>query len=98
MTQKRKQEPGFKPLKIRFDVDQDILLFCAFRYALGRQTYVVGSITGIIRDNWENLTKERRAFYKREIREAVEKGFAGSPVIDVPEWKSILDLPDEVQP
>jgi hypothetical protein len=82
-------------LIIRSDVDQDILLFCAFRYALGRQTYVVGSIAKILRDNWSGLSKDRRVFYKKEIREAVEMGFAGSPVIDVPEWKSILELPDD---
>jgi hypothetical protein len=83
-------------MKIDFsDVNQDIVFVSAFRYCLGRQTYVVGSVAKIIRDNWSGLSKDRRAFYKKEIREAVEMGFAGSPVIDVPEWKSILDLPDD---
>lgn len=89
-----KNKHTFSPLKIKYDVDQDILLFCAFRYALGRQTYVVGSIARIIVDNWDIIPASRREMYKREIREAVEMGFAGSPVIDVPEWKRILELDD----
>lgn len=83
-----------KPVKLDFsDVNQDILLFCAFRYALGRQTYVVGTIAGIIRDNWDHMSDPRKAMFKKEIREAVDKGWAGSELIDVPEWKSILELP-----
>ena len=91
MTRKK---VGFEPLIIRNDVDQDILLFCAFRYALGRQTYVVGSIAEIIRDNWKNISKPRRAWFKKEIKEAVQMGHAGHELIDVPEWKSILALED----
>lgn len=83
-------------IKLDFsDCNQDILLFCAFRYALGRRTYVVGTIAGIIRENWNHMPISRRAMFKKEIREAVEKGWAGSELIDVPEWKSILALPDE---
>ena len=84
-----------KQIKIDFyDCNQDILLFCAFRYALGRQTYVVGAIADIIKANWNHMPASRRAFYKKEINEAVEMGFAGSELIGVPEWKSILALPD----
>jgi hypothetical protein len=85
----------FNQIKLDFsDVNQDILLICAFRYALGRRTYVVGSIAEILKSNWDHMHCARRAFFKKEIKEAVEKGWAGSELIDVPEWKSILELPD----
>ncbi len=84
-----------KEIKLDFnDVNQDILMVCAFRYALGRRTYVVGTIANIIKANWDTMHCSRRAFYKKEIKEAVDKGWAGSELIDVPEWKSILELPD----
>lgn len=85
-----------KQIQLDFnDVNQDIMLFCAFRYALGRQTYVVGAIADIIKANWEHMSPSRRSFYHKEIKEAVDKGWAGSELIDVPEWKSILELPIE---
>jgi len=76
------------------DCNQDILLFCAFRYALGRQTYVVGSIADIIKANWEHMPQSRRNLFRKEIEEAIEKGYAGSVNIDVPCWLSILHLVD----
>ena len=82
-----------KQIKIDFaDCNQDILLFCAFRYALGRKTYVVGAICDILRANWDHMPENRKKMFKKEIHEAVRMGFAGSEVIDVPEWKSILAL------
>lgn len=83
-------------IKIDFnDVNQDILLFCAFRYALGRQTYVVGAICDILKANWGHMPQSRRDMFKKEIEEAIEKGWAGSELIDVPEWKSILALVED---
>jgi len=76
------------------DCNQDILLFCAFRYALGRQTYVVGTIADIIKANWAHMPQSRRNMFRKEIEEAIEKGYAGSVNIDVPEWMSILHMID----
>lgn len=76
------------------DCNQDILLFCAFRYALGRQTYVVGAIADIIKANWNHMPQSRRDMFRKEIEEAIEKGYAGSVNIDVPEWLSILHMVD----
>jgi hypothetical protein len=85
----------YESIKLNFnDVNQDILLFCAFRYALGRQTYVVGSICEIMRANWNNMPKSRREMFKKEIREAIKENRAGHEKIDVPEWQSILDMED----
>jgi hypothetical protein len=80
-------------IKIDFnDVNQDILLFSAFRYALGRRTYVVGAICEIIRANWDHMPESRKAMFKKEIREAISTDCAGSKTIDVPEWERILTL------
>ena len=76
------------------DCNQDILLFCAFRYALGRQTYVVGTIADIIKANWDHMPQSRRNMFRKEIEEAIENGHAGSVNIDVPEWLSILHMVD----
>ena len=76
------------------DIDKEILLICAFRYALGRQSYVVGAICKILIMNWDNFPKERRQFFKNEIREAIDANKAGDKHIDVPSWKEILRLGD----
>jgi hypothetical protein len=89
--------PGHLTGKIHIDfedVNQDILLFCAFRYALGRQSYVVSTIADIIRANWDHMPQSRRNMFRKEIEEAVEKGYAGSVNIDVPCWLSILHMID----
>ena len=76
------------------DCNQDILLFCAFRYALGRQTYVVSTVADIIKANWDHMPQSRRNLFRKEIEEAIEKGYAGSINVDVPEWLSILHMID----
>lgn len=75
------------------DVNQDILLFCAFRYALGRRTYVVGSLVDIMKANWEHMGKDRKAMFKKEIREAIVADRCGSEY-DIKDWEKILDLED----
>ena len=75
------------------DMNQDILLFCAFRYALGRRTYVPSVIEKIMKDNWDDMPSVTRYKYKKEIREAIEKNRAGDDR-DVKGWESILDLED----
>ena len=76
------------------DCNQDILLFCAFRYALGRQTYVVSTVADIIKANWDHMPQSRRNMFRKEIEEAIEKGYAGSVNIDVPEWLSVIHMID----
>ena len=75
------------------DVNQDILLFCAFRYALGRMTYVVGSIVDIIIANWDQMSSSRRKMYKIEIREAITNNKCGMNC-DIKDWERVLALED----
>ena len=81
-------------IKLDFnDIDQDILLFCAFRYALGRRTYVPSVIEKIIIGNWENMPPITREKFKNEIREALDSHRAGD-TYDEDGWMRILDLED----
>ena len=83
-----------KEIQLDFkDVSQTILLFCAFRYALGRRTYVVGTISNIIKANWVHMHQIDREKYKLEIRGAIKDGLAGSKY-DIKSWEQILALPD----
>ena len=76
------------------DLEADIL-FWAFRYALGRQTYSVSDVTQSIAHAWMKLSPQKRAMFKREIREAEKEGRLGNASIDAPSWLAILELPDE---
>jgi hypothetical protein len=78
-------------LIIKDVIDEDILMFCAFRYALGRRTYVVGSIVKILLDNWNTLSPTQQELYKKEIRAAIMKDRAGMQM-DIDEWNKILAL------
>lgn len=50
--------------------DYSTIIFCAFRYALGRRTYIVSTVANFIRDNLQYMqTKD----IKLMIKEIVEK-------------------------
>lgn len=70
------------------------LLFCSFRYYLGRQTIAVhGFIKDFLRAYWDDLDRGWQLKIQKEIRGAVERGEAGDPRIDQPEWEKLLRLP-----
>ena len=72
-------------------MNKDDILFYAFRYALGRSTYVVGQIVDEIIERWDTLDEQDQSQYKREIVEAIELK-PTSMKMDVKEWQRILDL------
>ena len=47
----------------------ELTLGCAFRYALGRRTYVVSHVVDEILNNWEELSK---SFKERTVKEIIE--------------------------
>lgn len=71
------------------DVEK-IILICAFRYALGRQTYVVSYITEEIIRKWESIERGTRELIQSEIRQ--HESTFGFSEIDRKEWHKILDL------
>lgn len=66
-------------------VVEDDVLFCAFRYALGRRTYVVGKICEAIRQNASSIQSNLRSQMIEEISEAVDTKQAGDD-INVQRW------------
>ena len=78
-------------MKIKEHEENAHLLFCAFRYALGRKTYIVSVVVDRILDNWDNIPESDKTSIKREIKEA-EKGFIGlGHDMDKKEWYKILN-------
>lgn len=54
--------------------DTQLLYIAAFRYALGRQTYIVPAIAGAIRESRNLLTDETARLMAREIVECRHLG------------------------
>jgi hypothetical protein len=67
------------------------IVFCAFRYALGRSTYVVAEIVEYLADNWDEVPNYDKQIIKKEIRKAILNNKAGM-LQDIRLWKEILDL------
>ncbi len=71
------------------DDDFDILAFCAFRYALGRSTYVTSAVAEIIVENKERIYPTTKKLMIKEINEAIEESRAGMRM-DVREWQQVV--------
>ena len=78
-------------MKIETDNDR-LMMIAAFRYGLGRMTYIVGVIVGEIIFNWADLNPSDQELIQREIREAILREQAGWDC-DIAEWNKILSLP-----
>lgn len=59
------------------DLNMQIMITCAFRYALGRMTYVVDSVATIIEATVTELETKGLALMVREIDEAISGKNAG---------------------
>lgn len=68
----------------------NFLVLCAFRYCLGRRTYIVSTCVDFLFDYWTELDKNTQKLITDEIREALEKGQAGDEC-DVERWQLLLD-------
>ncbi|MEE4210587.1 MAG: hypothetical protein V2I43_15140 [Parvularcula sp.] len=71
--------------------DEEGIIFCAFRYAMGRSTYVVDEVANYIREHRVKLSDPTRALIVQEIREAVAKDRAGHHC-DVGTWCKLADV------
>jgi hypothetical protein len=71
--------------------DQAEILICAFRYALGRRTYITSTVSDVIRGAWPHLSPGDRALIQREIRQAIDQGRAGMEC-DIKSWQKVLEL------
>jgi hypothetical protein len=69
-------------------VDETVL-FCAFRYAIGRKTYVVSSVVDSILTNWDSISLASKELFVKEIHEYYEEGNLGHQC-DIECWNKIL--------
>jgi len=78
--------------KMKIESNSDaIILICAFRYALGRMTYVVEMVVDFIIENWDSLYKSDKDLIVREIQHEKERSNLGHDC-DVKQWNRILTL------
>lgn len=67
------------------------MFIMAFRYALGRKTYVVYDTVSLIIRNWGCFTEDEQRLFQREITAKIIAEKAGMDM-DVRQWKQILEL------
>ena len=77
-------------MKIETDDDR-LVLIAAFRYALGRMSYMPSVVAWVIRGCWNDLPEHDRKLIKREIAEAIDRGHAGM-ACDVNTWRGVLEM------
>lgn len=63
---------------------------CAFRYALGRKSYIVSTIADFLINNKEFLEKKDRELIIKEITEAEEVGRLGMEM-DKEDWLKVRE-------
>ena len=80
-------------MKIETDDDR-LVLIAAFRYALGRCSYMPSVVAGVLAQCWAGLTEHDRQLIARELTEAIERGHAGMDC-DVATWRRVLALGDK---
>lgn len=77
-------------------LNQDITLVCAFRYALGRMTYVVDAVASEIEDQIEYVSTKSLHLIRKEITDALNANKAGMQM-DVERWsKCRIAINDEL--
>jgi len=72
-------------------LSENELTFLAFRYALGRMSYVVSDVVDHLKEVWGGLEPNYQDLIKKEIDEAIKMGVAGM-TMDVQKWREILEL------
>lgn len=88
-----------KPLKQTTDADIErvagselrSMLLCAFRYALGRRTYITSECHDWLVKYWDIMAIYHKQIHD-DIKHAIEHDIAGDKC-DVESWKKILALP-----
>ena len=73
-----------------------MLTLCAFRYCLGRATYVVSEMCNHLRNNWNKISEASQKLIKAEIKDAIKRGCAGMS-FDEECWNRLLEDVDEAE-
>ena len=53
------------------NIANQIVLECAFRYALGRKSYVTDAVSSVIIDCWDDIPKGKKIMIASEIEDAL---------------------------
>lgn len=69
----------------------DLMTLAAFRYCLGRKTYIVSHCVDYLRKHWDQIPINTKALICKEIEKAFETKSYGMEM-DKKEWQRILDL------
>lgn len=74
---------------------EETILICAVRYALGRQSYMVGVVADYVNSVKEKLSKNCRDILVRDITEAIESchkhGTTCGMECDERTWQNLLE-------
>lgn len=77
--------------------DNRLILISAFRYALGRRTYITCCISDEILNNWEVLSKFDKSLFAKEIKEHKELyGNLGDKCDHDSWWKIVIKYEKEI--
>lgn len=71
------------------DTDESLMVMAAFRYCLGRRTYIVGACVDWLMTIWDKLPVPMQGVIMRDAIEALMDDSAGDSC-DVYEWKRLL--------
>ncbi len=85
---------GAKSHKLFGGQRMDTIVFCAFRYALGRKTYVVSEVVEEIIKRLPEITEQTKMQMSDEIFRAITSQKAGMD-IDVAEWLKLKEAVEE---
>lgn len=70
------------------------ILFLAFRYAIGRTTYVVSEVVETVIEQWDFVSKQFKELIIKEIKQELSSNDMMMDM-DVRDWTKILNLPVE---
>lgn len=70
----------------------DFLVIGAFRYALGRQTYVVNETVEWMIANWATVSDKAKAVIRRDLKEATDEDLRLGGEIDKREWLRLWEV------
>ena len=75
-----------------FDQKTDFMIFCAFRYCLGRMTYAVSICADYLTAHWRKLHPDTQKMIHQEIQKAFERSEYGHEC-DYEDWQRVLSMP-----
>jgi hypothetical protein len=74
------------------DEDFESIMICAIRYALGRRTYIVGTVCGFVKSRLPEISDKSLYVIERDIREHGHIGNdAYGDLMDFREWMALLE-------